>query len=582
MGSMLIAGASGEGEPRPAPSRRRASGRVVLALGLVGGILSWASFFVPILSWCCLVPWGLLVLIDADRRSTYGSAWLGGCALFLPGTYWVSYCAPWVWIGWLVLSMYLACYVPAFVFLTRVCHRQWKVPMLFTMPLVWVALEYLRMYALSGFGWLMLAHSVTGWERVIQIADVAGVYGVSFVLAMGNAFLIELLTVRLVQQTAAGPRMSPEIFWRMATAGLVVFLNVGYGQWRIAEYDPKPGPKVVIIQTNVSQESRNDQDLSEDVFDEVWPVATPAGEIKADFIVWPETSYPYPYGICEEGLTPTEISKRYLERTTAPGRPLREPPTEKMGEIIRANFRDGDEHTTSMARALGMPMLLGTSHWDIRLSGAELTNSSALITADRGEVARYAKTHLLPFGEYIPLGGNIPFLAYLLPYPADMNYDSDPGTGPVPIEVGDWLLAPLICFEDTRPDITREYVRLPGKKKPVDILVNQSNDAWFRGSIEGPYHVAASVFRCVEVRRPMVRSSNAGPSNLIDACGRVTKQFEKDGRSRLVSGLLTVDVPLDQRETWYVKLGDWLPMLGWVLIGGCLTFSFGRIIVRRG
>ena len=197
--------------------------------------------------------------------------------------------------------------------------------------------------------------------------------------------------------------------WRVACAGLLVFLNVGYGQYRTTEVTFRKGPRVVIIQTNVVQEMKNDDRHSSEVFRDVWDLARPASEIDADLVVWPETSYPYMYGSHEKGMSKMEIARKYVERSAVPGKPYRETPTEEMGDILHLNFKDGDEHTEAMARMLSKPMLLGTSFWDIRLSGATYTNASILIVPGPGRVGSYHKIHILPFGEYIPLGGNIPF-----------------------------------------------------------------------------------------------------------------------------------------------------------------------------
>ena len=133
------------------------------------------------------------------------------------------------------------------------------------------------------------------------------------------------------------------------------------------------------------------------------------------------------------------------------------------------------------------------------------------------------------------------------------------------------------------PDLTRSYLRKATSEKPVDILVNQSNDGWFHNSVEGDYHLAASVFRCVEGRRPMIRSSNTGPSALIDGNGRIVQVFEKEGHRQGVAGLLKVQVPLDDRKSWYVLLGDWLPQLGLGVAGICLALSAFRqaLNIRR-
>jgi apolipoprotein N-acyltransferase len=461
-----------------------------------------------------------------------------------------------------------------------VCHRRWGLPNALVIPLVWVGLEYLRMHLFSGFGWLMLAHSVYSWTRVIQIADIAGVYGVSFLLALGNGVIVELVTLPMRVKGPAGPVFHPGLSWRVPIAGLLLFLNVGYGQYRTENAPLRPGPRVAIVQTNVAQNIRNDVDRSDEYFRSVWETGRQAEKVSADLVVFPETSYPYWYGQIEEGLSNLESAREYQEQVTAPGRPLREKPTEEMGQIIRDNLKDGDEHTQAMARMLSKPILMGSAFWSIRLAGAKLTNASVMITPERGRTARYDKVHLVPFGEYIPLGGNIPLIKYLVPYPEDFNYNSDHGADLVSLHEGKLHLAPLICFEDTIPDLTRRYLRQATADRPVEILVNQSNDGWFNNSIEAWYHLAAAVFRTVESRRPMVRSSNTGLSNLVNSLGEVSATFTRDGKKQGIDGLLVVDVPLDDRLAPYVWLGDWLAMVAWGVIGVCLTLSLGRQVGR--
>jgi apolipoprotein N-acyltransferase len=247
-----------------------------------------------------------------------------------------------------------------------------------------------------------------------------------------------------------------------------------------------------------------------------------------------------------------------------------------MGSLIKQNIKDGDEHTQAMARMLAQPILLGTAFWSIRLSGAKLTNASVIITAEKGRTARYDKVHLVPFGEYIPLGGYIPLIKYLVPYPEGFNYNSDHGNELISLHEGRLHLAPLICFEDTIPDLTRQYMAQATPDRPIEILVNQSNDGWFKNSIEAWYHLSAAVFRCVEARRPMIRSSNTGLSNLVNSLGEVERTFESEGKTQGVDGVMIVDVRLDDRVPPYILLGDMLPRAAWLMIGTCLVLSLLR------
>lgn len=170
---------------------------------IASGFMLWASFWLPALVWIAIVPFGLSIRLEAKRLYLYLGAWLGGLTFFLPGVYWLSFCDPQAWLGWLLLATYLSLYFPAFLFLARVLNRRWTVPLIIAAPAAWVALEYIRMYALSGFGWLFLAHSIYRWTWTIQIADFAGVYGVSFLIVLVNAYFVELLTQPLFVRSAS-------------------------------------------------------------------------------------------------------------------------------------------------------------------------------------------------------------------------------------------------------------------------------------------------------------------------------------------------------------------------------------------
>src|SRR5690606_1084909 len=134
---------------------------------------------------------------------------------------------------------------------------------------------------------------------------------------------------------------------------------------------------------------------------------------------------------------------------------------------------------------------------------------------EKGIVAYYDKIHLVPFGEYIPLKESMPFLRRLMPYEEGVDFGLDHATEFATLHYENLHFASLICFEDTLPHLARKFLTQSPEKRPIDFFVNQSNDGWFRGSIEADYHLAASIFRCIECRLPMVRASNTGVTALV-------------------------------------------------------------------
>jgi apolipoprotein N-acyltransferase len=165
------------------------------------------------------------------------------------------------------------------------------------------------------------------------------------------------------------------------------------------------------------------------------------------------------------------------------------------------------------------------------------------------------------FGEYIPLVRWLPFVKYLTPITGSFT----PGDKPVTFELDDLQVnaAPLICFEDTFPGVTRASA-----KDDVDFLVNLTNDGWFGDSAAPWQHMANAVFRAVENNLPLIRCANNGVTCWIDAHGRVREIFKDQTGSVYGVGEMTVDVPMSQAgagraPTFYQRHSDWF---GWACV----------------
>lgn len=549
-----------------------------MALAVAGGLLLWASFFVPGLAFVALVPLGLLARLEAARRPLYLAAWIGGLAWFLPGIAWIRFCDESAWMGWLLLSAFLALYVPLFVLLTRVWHRRFRMPLVLVIPVAWVAAEYLRMHFLSGFGWLLLAHSIYRWPIWLQSADTLGVYGVSFVVALVNGLLVELLTRPLV---LAGPgnrrRLHPILIRHGLAVAATILAALGYGGFRLHEASFTPGPRLALVQTNLPQNLKNDD--AETSLRHVLAVMRKMKGKNVDLVIWPETSYPYYYGDLTDTMSDSELDRLRLRRRS--GSTKDETPSADMGRSMREAASTAKVELADIVDRLGKPLLVGLIRHDFRSGTAGYFNSAVLFRPGVGAVGAYDKRHPVPFGEYLPLEGWLPFLRALMPYDAGTDFGIDAATQVQPLRAPGLNFACLICFEDTIPDLTREAIRSAEAQAPIDFLVNQSNDGWFRGSVESEYHLAAAVFRSIEGRIPMARVSNMGITSLVDGNGRVVQALEDaNGRRTAFADVLEVTVPLDPRTAPYVRLGDIFALCCLVLAGAGLVLDALRHVVR--
>jgi apolipoprotein N-acyltransferase len=210
-------------------------------------------------------------------------------------------------------------------------------------------------------------------------------------------------------------------------------------------------------------------------------------------------------------------------------------------------------------------MLVGSLTFDHRPSGYSRYNSALLFQPGSATVQAAFKLHLVPFGEYVPLIETFPWLTALTPYHGTHIPSLDPGTDPVWLSLGPYRVVTAICFEDTVPQVVRRYFREAQDGPHPDLLVNLSNDGWFRGSSEHDMHLAVSVFRAVEHRVPLARAANMGVSAIVDGNGRVVASLPK-----LKEGVLAGVVPLDDRAGTYSTWGDWLGQ-------SCLAVTIGLV-----
>jgi apolipoprotein N-acyltransferase len=212
-------------------------------------------------------------------------------------------------------------------------------------------------------------------------------------------------------------------------------------------------------------------------------------------------------------------------------------------------------------------VLLGTNAYEWDGTREVPTNTALLVNAAGDVAAKYDKMHLVPFGEYVPFRETFPWLSAFTPYKWD--YSCRPGAEftRFPLRAADgrsFTFGCLICYEDSDPYLARQYA---GPDRPVNFMVNISNDGWFNGTEEHEEHLAICRFRAVETRRAVVRAVNMGISGVIDPDGRVVAlPGETWAKSKKVEAVVRAVVPIDSRLTLYARFGDWLPAACWGLI----------------
>jgi apolipoprotein N-acyltransferase len=531
-----------------------------LAAGVVSGLVLWTTF-PPLewgsLAWVALTPLFWLATVRGAPVRTYLAAWAGGLVFWILAVPWLSLIGPGAWIGWVVLGLVFSLWWPLFLGLARWARFRLGVPLILAAPIAWVTVEYIRAYFLTGFPWYYLAHSQYRSLYVIQIADITGSLGVSLLIAMVNAWLVELVTTPLLFRAKGRPRLTPGQSARLWAMTILVGATLCYGAYRISTARFRPGPRVALLQSNLEQSHKFKRDpfKTRGDFEALIRRAMSQGQ-KPDLVVWPETSYPFGFIMAAPGIDRAVLKEQVFSITEAMT-------TDEWLDKRKAVVDD----IRLMTAEFGVPMLVGTAVYDHQPDGLHRYNTAILFEPSARDYTYYHKMHLVPFGEFIPLIDTLPWLAALTPY-RDKIPDLSFGRDPRIFTLGPYRFAASICFEDTIPQVIGRFFTGADQSQQPDLLINLSNDGWYPGSSELDMHLAIGVFRTIEHRVPLARAVNTGFTALVDANGEIRHRLPKNVEDELV-----VQVPLDDRTTWYSRWGDWLGVsclavtIGWIPMG---------------
>lgn len=571
---------------------------MVFLPALLTGGLWWASHF-PLnwswLAWVALVPLLALVRSPARPRRIYLAAWLCGLVFYLAATQWMRYADDSrMVLMWGGLATYCSLYVPLTIFLVRRLEARTRWPLTLTFPLVWTALEYLRAHFGTGFPWYFLAHTQHAQLWLIQISDLGGAYGVSFLVAAVNALAFEWLstlprfrTLFTLPDRTLSPG-HPLTTLPIQTAGVLTLLvgtNV-YGLYRLQQGGFEPGPRLALVQPSIEQRVRNEiadpnAKTRKPVEQEYTELHEKAVEEKPHLIVWPETSFWDEWWEPAPALRFENLPEEYQKAFGNDATPIAD------GAWRRQLTAGLNKAPLEYFRKWPVPVLFGMNSrikMDLKNGREGKHFNSAILFRDEGEenwFARYDKIHRVPFGEYIPFRDWIPAMNKLSPY-ENLDYSVIAGDKFTRFQIGKHYFGVLICFEDTDPYLSRQYLKQGAEEgPPVDFLVNISNDGWFDGSAANDEHLLISRFRAIECRRSLARSANMGISAIIDGNGRIVKMpADTWEASKKLSTQLAGNIPIDRRGSLYVLWGDWFPAGCWVLVGAGILF--GNVFRRRG
>ena len=482
------------------------------------------KFDLGLLAWVALIPLHL-ALDQCSKQRAFWIGWLSGVIGFTGIMAWVVTAMttygkvpePISYAILLLLTTYLGLYVAlyslAFVWLRELIPRYG----IFFAPCFWVALEFFRTYLLSGLPWCLLGYSQYRELDLIQVADLTGVYGVSFLVVLVNVAVAELILWIMPFFRGFHPVKLP---WELlTTAAACMVLSWFYSSAVLSDRNVQqthPSITVGVVQPNIDQAVKWDASYREETMRRLDRLT---GQLNTDtdLIVWPEAATPF-----------------ILERE-----------------------KDYQLELISWAERAQAPLLLGSPalrfYPDRR---PYLLNSAYLLETDGTILGRYDKHHLVPFGEYIPLKSSLLFFLDKL---VEGIGDFEPGPGSKTLSFSPKSLrhdkagtprsvkfGVAICYEVIFPDLVRQFAA-----NGAEFLVTITNDGWFGPSSAPAQHFAMVVFRSVENHLAFARAANTGISGFVDPFGQITQA------TPLFTELaLHATIPIKYSRTFYSYYGD--------------------------
>ncbi len=488
---------------------------VLLCISLPGSGGLWPVLFVA------LVPllWALRTA-GKGRAILYGL--VTGLVHYLTLLYWIVIVLgrygglPWYFSypGLLLLAFTLSLYFVVFAVAARyMLVKSSPLVVLWALPCIWVGLDWVRSFLFTGFPWMDLGYGLWNVPKLIQISDITGHYGVTFIILLLNTLIAHFLIDRT--RAARAVVIVPVILLLVAVGG---YSSWRWQSWNNHRHITMP---IGVVQGNVEQDKKwLPQEQRRTVMGYISQTDSLFGSQKPAFVVWPETALPF------------------------------FPENNSLTKVLLQLTRQKD---------IG---LLAGAPWytveDLRKRKIRYYNSALFLDPEGNLAGQYFKIHLVPFGEYVPLKKYLWFLAPLVQTVGDFT----PGKIEEPIVFQKARIGVLLCYESIFAELSEKWA-----KAGANVLINLTNDAWYGKSSAPHQSFAMTVFRAVETRRSVVRAANTGVSGFIDPLGRIRMQSDI-----FVPWQAVDNVVLNDEVTFVVRYGHLFAPLC-LFLGFCMLLN---------
>ncbi|MBI9096952.1 MAG: apolipoprotein N-acyltransferase [Spirochaetaceae bacterium] len=486
------------------------AGALLFALSFPSFVYKWG---IGPLAFIAMVPVFIVIHRIGFIKSVIYGAFFGYISYSL-FNYWLATFDPMAFVAVpLIYASYFLVLFPALKMADNLFPRKGYILQIF----IWVAYEYLRTKGFLGYSYGVIGYTQYNFLSLIGMADITGVSGVTLIViypsvVIGNAFKKGIVNFKVTYREW----IRPSVIWLV----LFTLFNV-YGLVSRVDYSNSPVWRPALIQHNINS-WRSGIDVFESALDKLFLISEEALEEKPDAIIWSETAF--------------VPSINYYLKTRSERRRV------EMIQNLFTFMKKGD-----------VPFFLGNN--DLYVTGEKRVNYNSVLHYDQGELkGNYHKTHLVPFSEHFPYENILPGLYnYILSLKVNFYGKGEEYTL---FEQDGIKLAPLICFEDTFGYLSREFVNRGG-----DILLNLTNDSWSPEASCNIQHMAIAIFRTIENRRSMIRSTTGGFTTVIDPNGKRLGELEP-----FTDGFLITETPVFRdRTTIYTIWGNWFDILSVII-----------------
>jgi apolipoprotein N-acyltransferase len=511
------------------------------------------------LGFVAVVP--LIYLISMQPRFNkrdYFKLWIVLSIYWLVSLQGLRHAHPLMHGPWLALGGYLAIYQVLFVAFSRYLYHR-GLGLLAIVPLAWVALEYVRNYLLTGISVLMLGHVLLEVPILVQIADLFGTYGVSAFMVLVNLCVWQ--TIQLTRRQIAKKQYG-------LTVGITAIVSIAvllYGSYRLNQQPGDPMARFALIQRNEEVEYVLDPQRQIEIFQNYAATSVNAARSTRQVInayIWPESMYGATNPLViqrSNAIVPPQFPGNETEFEQAI-RNQRLAFTERSGFLQSALQREQPESVEAPELIVGCGVIE---------YGKQINVYSAVVNVDGNHQVEtwYGKTHLVMFGEYIPILPSIPGLSALVPQGMGLQT----GGGGELMKVGNTFVAPNVCIETAVERVAINQMNaFNAHGKAPDVIVTVTNDGWFDNTSVIDHHLRCAQMVAIACRRPILSAANNGPTAWISSRGEIVEQL-KTGQT----GFLIATPNKDDRVSLVVRIGDW-PAAGCVIL--CLALG---LCVRR-